>query len=377
MIYLDYAATTPVDPRVIEKMLSYLGQEGHFGNSSSNHMFGRQAARAIENAKQQVAASINTNPEGIIWTSGATEAINLALKGAAHYYRAKGQHIVTCMSEHSAAFDACKSLEEEGFSVTYLQPENNGLLDLAKLEKALRDDTILLSVMQVNNEIGVVQDIAAIGELARSKDIVFHVDGAQSAGKLPIDLAKLPVDLMSFSAHKVYGPKGIGALYVRSSIHIQPQIHGGGHQKGLRSGTLPTHQIVGMGEAFALAQQEMAQEVPRIQQLRERLWSGIQQVGGVHLNSGDAPCVANILNVSFEKVESGNLLPALRDLAISVGSACHASSPEPSRVLKSIGLSNELVRGAIRLSLGRFTTEAEIDSAVAQIQKTVTFLRKL
>lgn len=371
-IYLDYAATTPLDPRVVEKMLLWMN--AGFGNPSSAHYYGRQAMAAIEIARQQVADLINTDSKNIIWTSGATEAVNLAIKGVAHFYSNKGKHIVTCQTEHAATMDSCRQLEAEGFSVTYLIPEKNGLLDLAKLEAALRPDTMLISIMHVNNETGVVQDIAAIGELARQKDILFHVDAAQSAGKLAIDLANLSVDLMSFSAHKIYGPKGVGALHIKPGVQLQPQIHGGGQECDLRSGTLATHQIVGMGEAFHIARQQLSEEAKHIKQLRDHFWDSIQVLGGVSLN-GDSG--VGILNIAFQGLENKVLLPALRDLAISTGSACHSASHEPSRVLKAMGISDGLARSSLRFSFGRFTTPGEVDFAVDKVRTALGFLRKL
>ncbi len=377
-IYLDYAATTPVDPRVAEKMLAYLTLQGDFGNPSSGHYYGRAAAQAIADARQQVAELINATADEIIWTSGATESNNLAIKGVAYFYRDKGRHIVTCQSEHSAVFETCKQLEREGFTVTYLQPEKNGSIDLQKLADALQRDTILVSIMQVNNETGVMQDIAAIGKITRREGVFFHVDAVQSVGKLPIDLQKLPVDLMAFSAHKIYGPKGMGALYInrQSGVQLQSQLQGAGQEHALRSGTLPTHQIVGMGEAFAIAQQEMSMEAPRLQNLRDLLWHNIKELGQVYLNGDGAARVANIMNISFADLDHNTLLPALKDLAISTGSACHAGSREPSRVLLSMGVNAKLASNSLRFSLGRFTTQEEIDYSIEKIRKAVTVLRK-
>lgn len=375
-VYLDYAATTPIDLQVVEKMLPWLTQFDHFGNPASTHIYGRTASAAVEAARQQVAGLINAEASEIIWTSGATEADNLAVKGVAQAYRDKGQHIITCQTEHEAVIESCRQLEREGFTVTYLAPEKNGLVDLIKLEQALRADTILVSIMHVNNEIGVVQDIAAIGALLRSRGIIFHVDAVQAAGKLPIDVKQLPVDLMAFSGHKIYGPKGIGALYVRSGIRVNAQQHGGGHEQGVRSGTLATHQIVGMGEAFAMAKQLMADEAPRVRQLRDRLWAGIQALDNVYRNGDSEASVSGILNVVIDGVDNTVLLPALRDLAMSTGSACHAATCTPSHVLRALGLSGQLAQRSIRFSLGRFTTEQEIDFAIEKISKAVKVLRE-
>ncbi|MBI3771716.1 MAG: IscS subfamily cysteine desulfurase [Gammaproteobacteria bacterium] len=379
-IYLDYAATTPADPRVAEKMSRCLTRDGLFGNPASrSHVFGWRAEEAVEEARQQVAALINADPKEIVWTSGATESDNLALKGAAHFYRQKGQHIVTSKTEHKAVLDTCRQLEREGFEVTYLDPEPNGLLDLAKLEQALRQDTILVSIMHVNNEIGVIQDLDAIGRLTRARGIVFHVDAAQSAGRVEIDMQKLPVDLMSFSAHKIYGPKGIGVLYVRRKprVRIEAQMHGGGHERGMRSGTLPVHQIVGMGEAFRIAKKEMAAEAARIQSLRDRLWDGLKVMDEVYLNGAENQRVAGNLNVSFNFVEGESLIMALKDLAVSSGSACTSASLEPSYVLRAIGRSDELAHSSIRFSIGRFTTLEDIDYTVALVTEKVKKLREM
>lgn len=379
MIYLDYAATTPVDPRVAEKMMQYLTQTGQFGNPSSTHAFGRAAKLAIETARQQVADLIHADPTEIIWTSGATEADNLAIKGVAQYYRDQKRHIITSITEHEAVYDSCKQLEREGFTVTYLQPQQNGLINLDQIKTALQSDTLLVSIMHVNNEMGVIQNLQQIGELLRTKNIFFHVDAAQSAGKIAIDLAQLPVDLMAFSAHKIYGPKGIGALYVRqkSRVNLIPQFHGGGQERGLRSGTLATHQIVGMGEAFHIAQLQMTSDYQHITKLRDRLWQGLQQLDNVFLNSDLVHGVPGILNVSFAGIDNTLLLPALKDIAVSTGSACHAESHEPSRVLHALGLREDLSRSAIRFSMGRFTTEAEIDYTVNKVCEVVTLLRGL
>jgi cysteine desulfurase len=344
-IYMDYSATTPVDPRVAEKMIECLTLDGVFGNPASrSHQYGWDAENLVEQARRDVAALVNANPKEIVWTSGATESDNLALKGAAHFYQKRGRHIITSKTEHKAVLDSCRQLEREGFEVTYLDPEPSGLIDLGKLEAAMRDDTILVSIMHVNNEIGVVQDIEAIGELTRSKKVLFHVDAAQSTGKVSIDLEKLKVDLMSFSAHKTYGPKGIGALYVRRKprVRIEAQMHGGGHERGMRSGTLATHQIVGMGEAFRIAGEEMQSENVRIRALRDRLWDGIKDIEEVYLNGDLEQRVAGNLNVSFNFVEGESLILALRDIAVSSGSACTSASLEPSYVLRALGREDEL-----------------------------------
>lgn len=379
-IYLDYAATTPVDPRVAEKMCRYLTMDGGFGNAASrSHAFGWEAEQAVEEARKQVARLVNCNPKEIVWTSGATESDNLAIKGVAEFYAKKGKHIITCKSEHKAVLDVCRHLERFGYEVTYLDPEPNGLVDLAKLEAAMREDTILVSIMHVNNEIGVIQDIEAIGELTRARGILFHVDAAQSAGKLPIDLGKLKVDLMSFSAHKVYGPKGMGALYVRRKprVRLEAQTHGGGHERGMRSGTLATHQIVGMGEAFRIAGEEMAEENERVRMLRDRLLEGIKDIEEVYINGDMEQRVPQNLNISFNYVEGESLMMALRDLAVSSGSACTSASLEPSYVLRSIGRPDELAHSSLRFSIGRFTTVEDIDRAVALIHEKIEKLRAL
>jgi cysteine desulfurase len=379
-IYMDYAATTPMDPRVAEKMMQYLTPDGEFGNPASrSHAYGWNAEAAVEEARKQVAALVNADPKEIIWTSGATESDNLAIKGVAHFYAKKGKHVITCKTEHKAVLDSCRQLEREGFEVTYLDPEASGLIDLAKLAAAIRDDTILISIMHVNNELGVIQDIEAIGDLARAKGIVFHVDAAQSAGKVPIDLATLKVDLMSFSGHKIYGPKGIGALYVRRKprVRLEAQMHGGGHERGMRSGTLATHQIVGMGEAFRIAREEMAADNARIGQLRDRLLAGVQDLEEVYINGDMAHSVPNILNISFNYVEGESLIMALKDIAVSSGSACTSASLEPSYVLRALGRNDELAHSSIRFSIGRFTTEEEIDYAVAHVREAIAKLREL
>lgn len=377
-IYFDYMATTPVDPRVIERMIQYMGPSGHFGNPASvTHVYGQNAALAVERARSQIADSIGAKMDDIVFTSGATEANNLAILGAARFYQRKGQHIVTMNTEHKAVLDSCRQLEREGFHVTYLEPQGDGLLDLSRLAAALREDTVLVSIMHVNNEIGVVQDIAAIGGLLRGKGIVFHVDAAQSAGKLAIDLRELSVDLMSFSAHKNYGPKGIGALYVRQKprIRLQPQSFGGGHEGGLRAGTLPTHQVIGMGEAFALAAAALADEQSRILRLRQQLWAGISHLSGIHLNGCPTQRVAGNLNFSFSGIDGGALLSALSELAVSTTSACSSASLQPSYVLRALGISNELAKSSVRLSVGRFTTDEEIEAAVAIICRQIHLLR--
>ena len=379
-IYMDYSATTPVDPRVAEKMWKYLTPDGDFGNPASrSHQYGWRAEEAVEQARRNVAALINADPREIVWTSGATESDNLALKGVAHFHQKKGKHIVTCKTEHKAVLDSCRHLEREGFDVTYLDPEPNGLIDLRKLEAALRPDTILVSIMHVNNEIGVIQDIMAIGELTRSRKILFHVDAAQSAGKVPIDLAEMKVDLMSLSAHKIYGPKGIGALYVRRKprVRIEAQMHGGGHERGMRSGTLATHQIAGMGEAFRIAKEEMAEENARILALRNRLWNGLRDMEEVYLNGDLEQRVAGNLNVSFNFVEGESLVMALKGMAVSSGSACTSASLEPSYVLRALGREDELAHSSIRFSIGRFTTEEEVDEVIKDVREQVTRLREL
>ena len=379
-IYLDYSATTPVDPRVAETMCSYLTPDGQFGNPASrSHAFGWDAEAAVEEARGNVAALVNADPREIVWTSGATESDNLAIKGAAHFYKQKGKHIVTVKTEHKAVLDSCRQLEREGFNVTYLDPRADGLLDLDAFRQALRDDTVLASVMHVNNEIGVIQDIAALGEICRERKVVFHVDAAQSAGKVPIDMQQLKVDLMSFSAHKIYGPKGVGALYVRRKprVRLEAQMHGGGHERGMRSGTLPVHQIVGMGEAFRLAKQEMAAENARILALRNRLYEGLKDIEEVYVNGDLEHRTAGNLNVSFNFVEGESLIMALKDLAVSSGSACTSASLEPSYVLRALGRSDELAHSSIRFTIGRFTTEQEIDYAIELVKRKIGKLRDL
>ncbi|MEF3193193.1 MAG: IscS subfamily cysteine desulfurase [Halothiobacillaceae bacterium] len=379
-IYLDYSATTPVDERVAEKMCAYLTREGVFGNPASrSHSFGWKAEKAVEEAREQVAALVGADPKEIVWTSGATESNNLAIKGAAQFYRKKGRHIVTISTEHKAVIDTCRALEREGYEVTYLDPEPNGLVDVDKFAAALREDTVLASVMFVNNEIGVIQDIAKLGSICREKGVIFHVDAAQATGKVAIDLENLPVDLMSFSAHKTYGPKGIGALYVRRKprVRIEAQMHGGGHERGMRSGTLAVHQIVGMGEAFRIAGQEMAAENERIRMLRDRLWNGIKDMEEVYVNGDLTHRVPHNLNVSFNFVEGESLIMALKDIAVSSGSACTSASLEPSYVLRALGRSDELAHSSIRFSIGRYTTVEEIDYTIDLIRKAVGKLRDL
>ena len=377
-IYLDYSATTPVDPRVVEAMIPWLRE--NFGNPASrSHSFGWTAEKAVDQAREQVAALVNCDSRELIWTSGATESINLALKGVARFYKDKGKHLVTVKTEHKATLDTMRELERDGFEVTYLDVEENGLVDFAKLEAALRPDTILVSVMYVNNEIGVIQDIAAIGELTRSRGIVFHVDAAQATGKVVIDLAQLKVDLMSFSAHKTYGPKGVGALFVRRKprVRLEAQMHGGGHERGLRSGTLPTHHIVGMGEAFRLAREEMATDNERIRMLRDRLWAGISQTEQVFLNGDWERRVPHNLNASFNFVEGESMIMAMKDVAVSSGSACTSASLEPSYVLRALGRSDELAHSSIRFTVGRFTTPEEIDYTVDLVTRQVARLREM
>jgi cysteine desulfurase len=377
---MDYSATTPVDPRVAELMCSYLTTDGDFGNPASrSHAFGWAADEAVGKARKQVADLVNADPKEIVWTSGATESNNLAIKGVAEFYAKKGRHIITCKTEHKAVLDTCRQLERQGYEITYLDPQPNGLIDLQKLESSLREETILVSIMHVNNEIGVIQDIAAIGELTRERKILLHVDAAQSAGKVPIDLQSLKADLMSFSAHKIYGPKGIGALYVRRKprVRLEAQTHGGGHERGMRSGTLPTHQIVGMGEAFQIAQQEMAAENERVLGLRQRLWDGIKDMEEVYLNGDESHRVAGNLNVSFAFVEGESLIMALKDLAVSSGSACTSASLEPSYVLRALGREDELAHSSIRFTLGRFSTVEEVDYAIDKIRSEVERLREL
>ena len=377
-IYLDNSATTPVDPRVAEKMIPYLVEK--FGNPASrSHAFGWSAEEAVEQAREEVARLVNADPKEIIWTSGATESDNLAIKGAANFYSGKGKHIITVKTEHKAVLDTCRELERQGFEVTYLDVLENGLIDLEVFKATLRPDTILVSVMSANNEIGVIQPIAEIGELCREKGIIFHVDATQAAGKIDIDLATLKVDLMSFSAHKVYGPKGIGALYVRRKprVRLEAQIHGGGHERGFRSGTLPVHQIVGMGEAFRIAREDMAKENKRIRALRDRLLKGISDIDHVYINGDMEHRIPHNLNASFAYVEGESMLMAIKDLAVSSGSACTSASLEPSYVLRALGRDDELAHSSIRFTIGRFNTEEEIDYTIKLLHEKIGKLREL
>ncbi|HAS6348857.1 TPA: IscS subfamily cysteine desulfurase [Vibrio vulnificus] len=379
-IYLDYSATCPVDPRVAEKMVQCMTMDGNFGNPASrSHRYGWQAEEAVDTAREQIAELLNADPREIVFTSGATESDNLAIKGAAHFYSKQGKHIITSKTEHKAVLDTCRQLEREGFEVTYLEPESNGLISLSKLEAAMRDDTVLVSIMHVNNEIGVIQDLEAIGELCRSRKIIFHVDAAQSAGKVAIDVQQLKVDLISLSAHKIYGPKGIGALYVRRKprIRLESQMHGGGHERGFRSGTLATHQIVGMGEAFRIAKLDMEKDYQHALALRNRLLDGVKDMEAVTINGDLNQRVPHNLNISFAFVEGESLLMSLKDLAVSSGSACTSASLEPSYVLRALGLNDELAHSSIRFSFGRFTTEEEIDYAIEQIRVAVEKLRDM
>ena len=379
-IYLDYSATTPIDQRVVTEMLKYMGPESSFGNPASrSHSFGWTAEAAVESARKHIADLVGANPKEIIFTSGATESDNLAIKGVAHFNQKRGKHIVTCKTEHKAVLDSCRQLEREGYEVTYLDPMQNGLLDIKVLEDALRDDTTLVSIMHVNNEIGVIQDIEAIGKICRERKIVFHVDAAQSPGKVDINLEELPVDLMSFSAHKIYGPKGIGALYVQRKprIRLEAQMHGGGHERGMRSGTLATHQIVGMGEAFRIAKEEMAAENERLLVLRNKLYDGVKDMEEVYINGDIDHRIAGNINISFNYVEGESLLMALKDLAISSGSACTSASLEPSYVLRALGRNDELAHSSIRFTMGRYTTEEEIDRTIKYVRTAVEKLREL
>ncbi len=377
-IYMDYSATTPVDPRVAEKMIPYLTSQ--FGNPASrSHPYGWDAEAAVETAREEVAKLVNCDPREIVWTSGATEGNNLAIKGAAHFYKEKGKHVITVKTEHKAVLDTCRELEREGFEVTYLQPQPNGLITLDQLRAAMRDDTVLLSVMLVNNEIGVIQDIPAIGELCRERGIIFHVDAAQATGKVAIDLTNWKVDLMTFTAHKTYGPKGIGALYVRRKprVRLEAQMHGGGHERGMRSGTLATHQIVGMGEAFRLARLEMNTENERVRMLHDRLWNGLSDIEEVYLNGDAEQRVPHNLNVSFNFVEGESLIMGIKELAVSSGSACTSASLEPSYVLRALGRSDELAHSSIRFTIGRFTTEQDVDFAINLLKSKIAKLRDL
>ncbi|WP_448569033.1 IscS subfamily cysteine desulfurase [Thalassotalea ganghwensis] len=379
-IYFDYSATTPADKRVAEKMMQYMTTDGIYGNPASrSHKFGWQAEEAVDIARNQVAELINADPREIVFTSGATESDNLAIKGAANFYGRKGKHIITCKTEHKAVLDTCREMERQGFEVTYLEPESNGLLDLGKLVEAMRDDTVLVSIMHINNEIGVIQDIAEIGELCRARKIVFHVDAAQSVGKIPVDMQALKVDLLSISAHKMYGPKGIGALYVRRKprIRLEAQMHGGGHERGMRSGTLATHQIVGMGEACRIAKEEMEQDLAHVTKMRDRLWAGISDMEQVFINGDVEKRYPGNLNVSFAFVEGESLIMALKDLAVSSGSACTSASLEPSYVLRALGLNDEMAHSSIRFSFGRFTSEEEVDYAIDLIKKSIGHLREM
>ena len=377
-VYLDYSATTPVDPRVAEKMMLCLSLDGNFGNPASrSHMFGWRAEEAVEDARQQVADLIKADAREIVWTSGATEANNLALKGIAHQYAKKGKHIITSMIEHKAVLDPCKQLELEGFEVTYLRPDEQGVIQPEMVKAALREDTILVSLLMANNEIGIVTDIAQIGEMTRENGTFFHVDAAQATGKLDIDVNAMKVDLMSLTAHKTYGPKGIGALYVRRSpkVKIEAQMHGGGHERGMRSGTLATHQIVGMGEAFELAAQDMQADKARITALRDQLWNGIKDLGGVHLNGHPEQRVAGVLNVGFDDVDGEVLLMSLGDIAVSSGSACTSASLEPSYVLKAMGISDQRAHASLRISVGRFTTEEDVIFTIETISRVIKGLK--
>lgn len=379
-IYLDYASTTPVDTRVLEVMKDHLSLEGNFGNPASrSHSFGWKAEEAVEDARSKVANLVNCDTREIIWTSGATEADNLAIKGVARFYKSKGNHIITSKVEHKAVLDSCRQLEREGFEVTYLDPDKNGLISSDLVENTITDKTILVSLMHINNEIGVINDIKSIGELTRERGIIFHVDAAQSTGKVKIDLKDIKVDLMSFSAHKTYGPKGIGALYVsrKPRVRLEAQIHGGGHERGMRSGTLPTHQIVGMGEAFYIADQEMELEVERIRNLRDKFWDGLKDMEEIYLNGDFEKRAAGFLNVSFNYVEGESLIMALKDIAVSSGSACTSASLEPSYVLRALGLKDELAHSSIRFAVGRFTTEEDINYTVDIVKDSVEKLREI
>jgi cysteine desulfurase len=379
-IYFDYLATTPVDPRVVEKMVHCLSMDGNFGNPASrSHLFGWKAEEAVENARRQVADLINADPREIVWTSGATESDNLAIKGVAHFYQKKGKHIVTSKIEHKAVLDTCRHLEREGYEVTYLDPDSRGLITPEAVAGALRDDTVLVSIMHANNEIGTINDIAGIGEVTRAAGVLFHVDAAQSAGKIEIDMATMKVDLLSMSGHKMYGPKGIGALYVRRKprVRLEAQMHGGGHERGMRSGTLATHQIVGMGEAARIAKESMAEEAERLRGLRQRFWQGIKDIEEVHVNGDMEQRLPGAINISIAFVEGESLIMSLKDLAISSGSACTSASLEPSYVLRALGLNDELAHSSLRFSFGRFTTEEDVDTAVEQLRNAVDKLREL
>jgi len=379
-IYLDYASTTPVDPRVAQKICDHLTLDGNFGNPASrSHKFGWKAEEAVEEARSHVANLVGCDPREIVWTSGATEANNLAIKGIANFYQSKGKHIITSKIEHKAVLDACRQLEREGFEVTYLEPSEGGVITIESIKAAIREDTVLISFMHINNELGTINDLKSIGELARAQGIFFHVDAAQSTGKIEINLADLPVDLMSFSAHKTYGPKGIGALYVsrKPRVRIEAQMHGGGHERGMRSGTLPTHQIVGMGEAFRIAKEEMVQDTKRIQALHDRFYESVSEIEETYVNGDLSKKVGNILNISFAYVEGESLIMALKDIAVSSGSACTSASLEPSYVLRALGRKDELASSSIRFSFGRFTTEEDVDYTLTLINHAVERLREL
>ena len=378
--YMDYSSTTPVDERVAKKMAKFLTMEGDFGNPASrSHFYGWQAEKAVDEARSQVADLVGADPREIVWTSGATESNNLAIKGIAHFYEKRGKHIITLKTEHKAVLDTCRQLEREGFEVTYLDPLPNGLLDMDVFKKTIREDTILASIMHVNNEIGVIQDLQAIGDICRENKVFFHVDAAQSVGKLEINLESLPVDLMSFSAHKIYGPKGMGALYVsrKPRVRLEAQMHGGGHERGMRSGTLATHQIVGIGEAFAIAKAEMKDEGERVQKLRDRLLAGFSDMEEVVVNGDLDQRISGNLNISFNYVEGESLMMAISDVAVSSGSACTSSSLEPSYVLRALGLTDELAHSSIRFSVGRYTTEKDVDDAITLVREKVQKLRDL
>ncbi|MFT6551697.1 MAG: cysteine desulfurase [Zhongshania marina] len=379
-IYLDYSATTPVDPRVAEKMMACLTTEGVFGNPASrSHLFGWKAEEAVENARRQVADLLNADPREIVWTSGATESNNLAIKGAAHFYSKKGKHVITSKIEHKAVLDTCRQLEREGFEVTYLDPTDKGLITPEAIAAALREDTVVVSIMHANNEIGTINDIAGIGEVCRANGVVFHVDAAQTAGKITIDMEAMKVDLLSMSAHKMYGPKGVGALYVRRKprIRLEAQMHGGGHERGMRSGTLPTHQIVGMGAACEIAREEMAKDAAHSLALRNQFWDGLKDIEQVHVNGDFEQRLPGNLNVSLAYVEGESLIMSLKDLAVSSGSACTSASLEPSYVLRALGLNDELAHSSLRFSFGRFTTPEEVDYAIKQVRGAVDKLREL
>ena len=379
-IYFDYASTTPADPRVVKKMQECLSLDGNFGNPASrSHSFGWKAEEATEEARSNVASLVNCDPREIVWTSGATESDNLAIKGSARFNKSKGNHIITSKVEHKAVLDSCRQLEREGFEISYMNPNSNGIITPEMVVNSITDKTILVSLMHINNEIGVINDIESIGKITREKGIIFHVDAAQSTGKLPIDLSKLEIDLMSFSAHKTYGPKGIGAMYARRKprVRLEAQIHGGGHERGMRSGTLATHQIVGMGEAFRIAKEDMFEDNIRIKSLRDKFWEGLKDMEEVYLNGDPEHRAAGFLNVSFNYVEGESLIMALKDIAVSSGSACTSASLEPSYVLRAIGLKDELAHSSIRFAIGRFTTEEEIEYTIGLVRNAVEKLREL